>query len=72
MIDNLIMLIIGEQAKQIDQLQAELEQEKALKETYLACYKAKHEDIDGELFKLKQTLAKIKDILEISEVEYES
>lgn len=42
-----------EWAKKYDQLKVELEQEKALKETYLACYKAKHEDIEGELFKLK-------------------
>ena len=48
--------------KQIDQLKAEIEQEKALKETYLACYKAKHEDIEGTLFKLKQTLTEIKEI----------
>ena len=38
---------------EIDKLNSELEQEKALKETYLACYKAKHEDIEGKLFKLK-------------------
>ena len=31
----------------------ELEQEKTLKETYLTCYKAKHEDIEGALFKLR-------------------
>ena len=48
----------------ITQLKAELEQEKALKETYLACYKAKHEDIEGKLFKLKQTLTEIKEIAE--------
>ena len=46
----------------LDQLKAELEQEKALKETYFACYKAKHEDIEGALFKLRQTLAEIKEI----------
>ena len=51
--------------QQLDQLKAELEQEKALKETYLTCYKAKHEDISGELFKLKQTLTEIKPILEL-------
>ena len=49
--------------KEIDRLKAELEQERSLKETYLTCYKAKHEDIDGELFKLKQTLIEIKDII---------
>lgn len=45
--------MLGELQIENDQLKAELEQEKALKETYLACYKAKHEDIEGELFKLK-------------------
>lgn len=40
--------------QQLNQLKAELEQEKALKETYLACYKTKHEDIEGELFKLRE------------------
>lgn len=40
----------------------ELEQETALKETYLACYKAKHEDIKGIFFKYKQTLTEIKKI----------
>lgn len=53
-----------ELTKQLDQLKVELEQEKALKETYLTCYKAKHGDIDGELFKLKQTLIEIKEITE--------
>ena len=45
-------------------LKKELEQEKALKETYLACYKAKHEDIEGKLFKLKQAITEIKEIAE--------
>ena len=55
---------ISNLARQLKQLKAKLEQEKALKETYLACYKAKHDDIDGELLKLKQTLAEIKEIAE--------
>ena len=54
----------NEYEQQLDQLEAELEQEKALKETYLACYKAKHEDIEGKLFKLSKTLAEIKEIAE--------
>ena len=53
---------ISNLARQLDQLKTELEQEKALKETYLTCYKAKHEDINGELFKLKQTLTEIKEV----------
>lgn len=43
-------------------LKAELEQETALKETYLACYKAKHDDIKGIFFKYKQTLNEIKNL----------
>ena len=55
----------AEEGKEINaELKAELEQEKALKETYLTCYKAKHEDIEGALFKLKQTLTGIKEIAE--------
>lgn len=42
----------------------ECEQEKALKETYFTCYKAKHGDITGKLFKRKQTLIDIKGIVE--------
>ena len=53
---------IEDLSHQLDQLKVEIEQEKALKETYLTCYKAKHEDIEGVLFKLKQTLAEIKEI----------
>lgn len=55
----------NEYEQKLDELKTELEHEKALKETYLACYKAKHEDINGELFKLKQTLAEIKEIVEV-------
>ena len=50
--------------KKYKRKEQECEQEKALKETYLACYKAKHGDITGELFKLKQTLTEIKEIAE--------
>ena len=53
---------IEDLSQQLDKLKVELEQEKALKETYLTCYKAKHEDIEGALFKLKQTLTEIKAI----------
>ena len=57
-----IVLCVKELLQQLNQLKVELEQEKALKETYLTCYKAKHEDIEGALFKLKQTIAEIKEI----------
>lgn len=50
--------------KQLKRKEQECEQEKALKETYFTCYKAKHGDITGKLFKLKQTLIDIKDIVE--------
>jgi chromosome segregation ATPase len=53
----------AEEGKEINaELKAELEQEKALKETYLACYKAKHEDIEGELFNLKADNDELKDL----------
>lgn len=58
------------QCDELGQLKAELEQEKALKETYLACYKAKHEDIESALFKLKQTLTEIKEIVEKAQWDY--
>lgn len=55
--------------RQLDQLEAELEQEQTLKDMYFTYYKAKHSDIKGEFFKfkaenekLKQTLTKIKEI----------
>ena len=51
-----------ELTEKLEAKERECEQEKALKETYLACYKAKHGDITGKLFKLKQILAKIKEI----------
>ena len=49
--------------QQCEELKQKLEKEKALKETYLTCYKAKHEDIDEELFKLLQALIDIKGIV---------
>lgn len=45
---------------ELDQLKVELEQEKALKETYFTCYKAKHGDITGKLSKLQNKLDLIK------------
>ena len=50
--------------KQLKRKEQECEQEKALKETYFTCYKAKHGDITGKLFKRKQTLIDIKGIVE--------
>ena len=46
------------------ELKAENEQLKALCDTYKTCYQAKHNDIDGKLFKYRQTLQEIKDIAE--------
>ena len=48
--------------EQLDQLKAEYEQEKTLKEMYFTYYKAKHGDIKGEFFRYKQALAEIKEI----------
>ena len=47
--------------QECDQLKVELEQEKALKETYLTCYKAKYGDIEGKLFKLKAENEELKE-----------
>ena len=63
---------VGALEKTIYNLKAELEQEKALKETYLACYKAKHEDIRSKLFRYKQALTEIKEIAEKDKLACES
>jgi chromosome segregation ATPase len=46
------------------ELKAENEQLKALCDTYKTCYRAKHNDIDGKLFKYRQTLQEIRTIAE--------
>ena len=48
--------------KQLQQLKKENEQLKALKDTYLTCYKAKHNDIEGKIFKYKNALEEIREI----------
>ena len=56
---------IKEQRDIIDQLKVELEQQKALKQTYLTCYKTKHGDVKNKLFKYeiyKQALQEIKNL----------
>ena len=55
---------VGALEKTIDNLKAELEQEKTLKEMYFTYYKAKHSDIKGEFFRYKQALTEIKDFVE--------
>lgn len=47
-----------------EELKAENEQLKALCDTYKTCYQAKHNDIDGKLFKYRQTLQEIRTIAE--------
>ena len=50
------------------QLKLDLEKEKALKQTYLACYKTKHRDAKNKLFKYeiyKQALQEIKNFIYI-------
>lgn len=46
-----------------EELKAENEQLKALCDTYKTCYQAKHNDIDGKLFKYRQTLQEIENVL---------
>ena len=55
---------VGALEKTIDNLKAELEQERTLKEMYFTYYKANHGDIKGKLFRYKQALAEIKDFVE--------
>lgn len=43
---------------EIEELRKQLEQEKTLKEMYFTYYKAKHSDIKGEFFKLKNNYNK--------------
>ena len=45
------------------ELKAENERLEALCDTYKTCYQAKHNDIDGKLFKYRQTLQEVKRIL---------
>ena len=52
---------------ELDQLKEEIEKEKALKQTYLACYKTKHRDVKGELFKyekFRQALQETREIVQ--------
>jgi hypothetical protein len=50
--------------KENAELKAEKEKLKALCDTYKTCYQAKHNDIDGKLFKYRQTLQEIRTIAE--------
>ena len=69
-----IVLCIKELMQQLDQLKEEVEKQRALKQTYLACYKTKHGDVKGKLFKYeryKEALQNIKRIIEVNKVELE-
>lgn len=49
---------------EIRELKVENERLRTLCDTYRTCYQAKHNDIDGKLFKYRQTLQEIKTIVE--------
>lgn len=69
-----IVLCVKELMQQLNQLKEEVEKQKALKQTYLACYKTKHGDVKGKLFKYeryKEALQNIKRIIEVNKVELE-
>lgn len=69
-----IVLCVKELMQQLDQLKEEAEKQRALKQTYLACYKTKHGDVKGKLFKYeryKEVLQNIKRIIEVNKVELE-
>ena len=60
-----IVLCVKELMQQFSELKEKLEKERALKQTYLTCYKTKHGDVKGKLFKYetyKQSLQGIWDI----------
>ena len=60
-----IVLCVKELMQQFSELKEKLEKERALKQTYLTCYKTKHGDVKGKLFKYetyKQALQEIEDI----------
>lgn len=61
-----IVLCVKELMQQFSELKEKLEKERALKQTYLTCYKTKHGDVKGKLFKYetyKQALQEIEEIL---------
>lgn len=69
-----IVLCVRELMQQLDQLKEEVEKQRALKQAYLACYKTKHGDVKGKLFKYeryKEVLQNIKKIIEVNKVELE-
>ena len=49
---------------EIRELKVENEKLRALCDTYKTCYRAKHNDIDSKLFKYRQTLQEIKEVVE--------
>ena len=60
-----IVLCVKELMQQFSELKEKLEKERALKQTYLTCYKTKHGDVKGKLFKYeryKEVLQEIEDI----------
>lgn len=69
-----IVLCVKELMQQFSELKEKLEKERALKQTYLTCYKTKHGDVKGKLFKYeryKEVLQNIKRIIETNKVELE-
>lgn len=56
---------------EIEELKEELSQQKALTETYKACYRAKHNDVKDEFIKLKQIIDEIKEYCELDNIYYD-
>jgi hypothetical protein len=65
-----IVLCIKELMQQLDQLKEEVEKQRALKQTYLACYKTKHGDVKGKLFKYETYKQSLQDIWDIANDAY--
>ena len=64
--DEFIRISDGSLEKQeIEILKEQLEQVESLKDVYLTCYKAKHGDVQGTLFQLKEDNEKLKKQVEV-------
>lgn len=65
-----IVLCVKELMQQFSELKEKLEKERALKQTYLTCYKTKHGDVKGKLFKYETYKQSLQDIWDIANDAY--
>ena len=65
-----IVLCVKELMQQFSEIKEKLEKERALKQTYLTCYKTKHGDVKGKLFKYETYKQSLQDIWDIANDAY--